>query len=591
MKTRLAVLTLVALFSLAGLLAMIESAIAGTLPEYTAAEAKKHIEETATVVGRVDCIDHGRRHKGLLFDGCFPNPVFCVVRPEDASGPELDAGALRGVAVAVTGKITSLGGIPQTRVKKTSQIVPQTKPGTDHLQRGNEKEPQSDATGAMAEYDKAVGTGKRDYAGVITDSSRPIELLTDHFVSHPNDHLTLVLAQAYSGRGEAKEAMGDPAGAITDYENSVRNDPNAPIYKNKLQHAQAQAGPDDEQSSNKSEVTSESIAETFVQAYSGVDVDALASLYADRVDYTNSGVISNSAVRAQAKEYFARWPVRQWSLIGSVKTVSFGATKQKVIFSASYDASNPQTNKHASGIAQETLILASDKSGAIKIASQKEQTSKNGSGQSGEEISGKLDLKAGKAEASKKQPVANLSQPIAPAQAQTGSPGCPSNPKSVWSEASPDQKLLATIRFVQNPDQNRRACDELKITVFRPRRDGKPGQILASSAILGCFLQCAHWSPDSQFLLFTTSLSRGAHGGWHYATFVYCAGDHSFRGDLEDVFGNVLAPDFHFEPPDIAVLTVSDDPAPSTAGEEPPTKQVRVTLGKVVDKLDRLPRS
>jgi hypothetical protein len=88
--------------------------------------------------------------------------------------------------------------------------------------------------------------------------------------------------------------------------------------------------------------------------------------------------------------------------------------------------------------------------------------------------------------------------------------------------------------------------------------------------------------------LFTTSLSRGAHGGWHYATFVYCAGDHSFRGDLEDVFGNVLAPDFHFGSPDVAVLTASDYQAPSTAGEDPPTKQLRVSLGEVVNKLDRL---
>jgi hypothetical protein len=157
-----------------------------------------------------------------------------------------------------------------------------------------------------------------------------------------------------------------------------------------------------------------------------------------------------------------------------------------------------------------------------------------------------------------------------------------------WSEVSPDQKLVATIRFVPDPDQNCRACDELKITVFRPGRDGKPGQILASSAILGRFLQSAHWSPDSQFLLFTTSFSRGAHGGWHYATFVYCAGDHSFRGDLEDVFGNVLAPDFGFESPDIAVLTVSDDQAPSTPGEEWPSKQLKVSLGKVVNKIDRL---
>src|SRR5207244_2648205 len=106
---------------------------------------------------------------------------------------------------------------------------------------------------------------------------------------------------------------------------------------------------------NKSGVTPESIAHAFVQAYSGADVGAVVALYADRVDYTSSGVISSAAVLAQAKEYFTRWPVRHWSLVGTVNTVSLGATKQKVIFSANYDASNPQTNKHASGIAQETL--------------------------------------------------------------------------------------------------------------------------------------------------------------------------------------------------------------------------------------------
>jgi len=308
------------------------------------------------------------------------------------------------------------------------------------------------------------------------------------------------------------------------------------------------------QSSNKDkdEVSPESIAEAFAQAYSGADVDALASLYADRVDYTNSGVVSNAAIRKQAQEYFARWPVRQWSLAGPVKTTSMGPFRQKVIFSASYDVSDPQRNKHTSGIAKETLIVVSDASAAMKIVSQKEQISKKGSSQPSEET------------------------------ATSGS-------GMMWSELSPDKRMLATIRFVPNPDKNWRAFDELKIAVFRQGRDGKPGQILASTAIGGRFLQSAHWSPDSQFLLFTTSPSRGGHGGWHFETFVYCARDHSFRGDLEDVFGNVLAPDFGFESPDIAVLTVSDDQAPSTAGEEPPTKQVKVSLGKVVDKLDRLP--
>jgi hypothetical protein len=87
-------------------------------------------------------------------------------------------------------------------------------------------------------------------------------------------------------------------------------------------------------------------------------------------------VISNAAARAQAQKYFTRWPVRRWSLVAPVKTLSLGPSRQKVIFSAAYDVSDPQTNKHASGIAQETLVVASDASGAMKIVSQKERTSK-----------------------------------------------------------------------------------------------------------------------------------------------------------------------------------------------------------------------
>ena len=155
-----------------------------------------------------------------------------------------------------------------------------------------------------------------------------------------------------------------------------------------------------EQSSNENrdEVSPESIPEAFVQAYSGADVDAVAGLYADRVDYTNSGVISNAAIRKQAQEYFARWPVRQWSLAGPVHTTSMGPFRQKVILSANYDASNPQTGKHASGIARETLILATDVNGVMKIVSQKERISKGNRSQSNDQTSVAPDLHAAKAD-------------------------------------------------------------------------------------------------------------------------------------------------------------------------------------------------
>jgi tetratricopeptide (TPR) repeat protein len=432
----------------------------GLMPQYTAAEARKHIGETATVVGKVGCVDAGRTFHCLPLDGCLGNSPFWIIVNDDASGPELNVNELKGVTIAVSGKIERPQTQPWLVVKSTTQIVPRTKLNPDYLGRARQKESQGDLDGAIAEFDHAIELNhestayieraevhmnkgdldgaisdydqlierypegvyylkraglkmkKSDYADVIADSSRAIELLARHYASHPNDHSTFTLAEAYSERGEAKEAMGDAAGAIPDYENAVKND-RAQIYKEKLRTAKAEAAAkkvaitrstaqaaQNEQSSNKDkdEVSPESIAEAFVQAYSGTNVDAVAGLYGDRVDYTNSGVISNAAIRKQAREYFERWPERHWSLVGPVKELSLGTSKKKVVFSASYDASNPQSNKHASGMATETLILITDANGDRKIVSQKEQTSKRSSSGSDEETSDAPGLRAAKAE-------------------------------------------------------------------------------------------------------------------------------------------------------------------------------------------------
>src|SRR5438067_13136294 len=57
----------------------------GLIPEYTAAEAKKHTGERTTIVGKVDCIDHGRRHTDVLIGGCDLRKalLWIVVRSEE----------------------------------------------------------------------------------------------------------------------------------------------------------------------------------------------------------------------------------------------------------------------------------------------------------------------------------------------------------------------------------------------------------------------------------------------------------------------------------------------------------------------------
>ena len=521
----------------------------GLIPEYTAAEAKKHIGERSTIVGKVSCIDHGRRHTDVLIGGCdLRKALLWIVVPLDASGPELDPETVRGVQIAVTGKIELAGGTPQITIKSTTQIVPRTALRTNYIGRAYDKEQQGDIDGAIADLERAIehqpdrrdeacehlagvkekrgdwagalaaydrlvsfnpnnagsyyvrATAKKqhgDFEGAMTDFTRAAELrssginlveignmrkangdstgamaeydkaiaLCDRQIAGTatTDSASPLGSDPYFSRGHAKELKGDIDGAVADYTQVIANNPAPPSRlggdrrradrnlsvagaysrrgdirkvrgdlngaiadyqhkyqithypddKQKLEQARAEAkagakkvvvtqpsiqAAENEQSFNKSEVTPESIAEAFVQAYSGADVDTVASLYADRVDYTNSGVISKAAVRAEAEKYFARWPVRRWSLVGPVTTVSLGT--KKMIFSASYDVSNPQTSNQTSGIAQETLILATDASGVMKIVSQKEQTSKKSSSQSDEERSDDLDLKAVKAEAS-----------------------------------------------------------------------------------------------------------------------------------------------------------------------------------------------
>jgi len=119
------------------------------------------------------------------------------------------------------------------------------------------------------------------------------------------------------------------------------------------------------------------IAGMVVEAYSNGDVATFASLYADTVDYMGHRRTSNADVQRQLSQYFDKWPVRQWQLVGTVSVRPVGPSAQRVAFSAQYDLSNPNTNSHAAGIANETLIVKDDGTGAMKITSHQEKVNSN----------------------------------------------------------------------------------------------------------------------------------------------------------------------------------------------------------------------
>ena len=108
------------------------------------------------------------------------------------------------------------------------------------------------------------------------------------------------------------------------------------------------------------------------------DISALASFYADQVDYQDKGVINNDAVKSEFQQYFARWPQTNWQLTGAVAVQPLGPSRYQITFPVSFDAANPSTNKHATGVARETMTLEQDGSGAWKIVRERQTiTSRN----------------------------------------------------------------------------------------------------------------------------------------------------------------------------------------------------------------------
>lgn len=200
---------------------MVESGNASPVPEYTAAEARKHIGEKATVVGKVGCISAGRTFHSLELDGCSPASPFWIIVNNDATGPALNIQDLKGVTIAVTGKLERQDSQPWIVVKSTTQIQPRSALHTDHISRAYEKEAQGDIDGAIAEFSLAIeqqaDRRKEAYGAVARikekkgDWNGALATYDDLIRLNPND------PDSYWIRATAKKKHGDFEGAMADF--------------------------------------------------------------------------------------------------------------------------------------------------------------------------------------------------------------------------------------------------------------------------------------------------------------------------------------------------------------------------------------
>jgi DNA/RNA endonuclease YhcR with UshA esterase domain len=99
------------------------SAAQAAPPNYSAAEAAKHVGETATVTGKVDGVNQSARGNIFLdIGGKEPNQAFRVLIPAASAAMFSRPQQFQGRIVAVSGKIALSKGKPQIVVNSPSQI-------------------------------------------------------------------------------------------------------------------------------------------------------------------------------------------------------------------------------------------------------------------------------------------------------------------------------------------------------------------------------------------------------------------------------------------------------------------------------------
>lgn len=149
-----------------------------------------------------------------------------------------------------------------------------------------------------------------------------------------------------------------------------------------------------------------------------------------------------------------------------------------------------------------------------------------------------------------------------------------------WFGRSPNKKLFAVERRVPVAGKPTR-LDLDGFTVFICTDDGGAPTIVAQHTFSARIVSDINWSPDSQFLVFSTT-SSGGHSPWHFETFVFVVSDRTFRV-VDELIGPVTGRKPDFAPPDTVTFKVRDY---SHEFEEPGSdKDVRIRLSDVSSRM------
>ena len=150
---------------------------------------------------------------------------------------------------------------------------------------------------------------------------------------------------------------------------------------------------------------------------------------------------------------------------------------------------------------------------------------------------------------------------------------------------SPDRKFFAATRTVPARELIWKTdLDSTKLVIFSTLKDETIDRLYAQNEVDCRFVEKLIWSPDSKYIVFTTT-SSGGHHPYHSNTYVFSIDDKSLRS-MDSVTGMVLDSNFTIEPPDIAVVKIKDEKAKDIF--ELPPKDTKVILHEMFKKMGKL---
>jgi len=141
--------------------------------------------------------------------------------------------------------------------------------------------------------------------------------------------------------------------------------------------------------------------------------------------------------------------------------------------------------------------------------------------------------------------------------------------------ASPDNTFLAATRRIPETEYIwRKDLDGTKLVVFKLSSDSYHdiGKMYFQHTIDGRIPEQIAWTPDSKYIVFTTT-SSGGHAPWHYTSYVVSISNHKILS-ADDFIGLVVSPEFKVLSPHTVVFGIGTTGSNGVDFDHPMKKEV-----------------